>query len=297
MTSGGITTEPKGSEDLGDTVTPISEEKGSLFKGVIASTKQQFLKAYERKIADADELISFANHLSKGKNAISAWDWTFDNDEIVDNTFSKDRILADGNYILFQTKIDADNQTNKLIRYNINTDLLETIEGRSIIFGSIDQMDKIQNDNILEDDFGQTVSKTEFMDTLNIKVLLRNDKFVLAGPTMSDINVNLDDSNVNTDNTNESTGSDESNYKVGQTYSLYCAAAYGTLTWSSSNTDTVSIINTNGQYCTIKCLKEGTVTIIAYVHSSELLYDPVLKIFIRQPKIEDYVHYDLNIRN
>ncbi|KUO72991.1 MAG: hypothetical protein APF81_23840 [Desulfosporosinus sp. BRH_c37] len=290
-------TEQKGSEDLGDTVTPISEEKGSLFKGVIASTKQQFLKAYERKIADADELISFANHLSKGKNAISAWDWTFDNDEIVDNTFSKDRILADGNYILFQTKIDADNQTNKLIRYNINTDLLETIEGRSIIFGSIDQMDKIQNDNILEDDFGQTVSKTEFMDTLNIKVLLRNDKFVLAGPTMSDINVNLDDSNVNTDNTNESTGSDESNYKVGQTYSLYCAAAYGTLTWSSSNTDTVSIINTNGQYCTIKCLKEGTVTIIAYVHSSELLYDPVLKIFIRQPKIEDYVHYDLNIRN
>jgi hypothetical protein len=365
-------------------------EGAESFKGIIASTKNQFKLAYGKEVTDTDGLIAFGNELSNG-NAISIWDAVFDNDDIVGNTFSKDRILADGSYILFQTSKDAENQTDTLILYDINGDTLETVTDRSIDFALLDQMDKIKNDNILEDDFKHTVSKAVFMDKLSIKIILRNDKLQLIGlstilsttPTpTSNIKVtkvnkisvktitlnkssislkqggklqliatitpqNVTDPSVRWISDNKgvasvdadgnitaikagkakitvtsvdgkktaicqvtvtgspvakdsktsktSNGTGGFNYKVGQTVNLYCAAAYGTLEWVSTNTEIVRISSTYQQNCTINCLKAGTATIIAYVHSSELMYDPVLKIMIRQPKTEDYVHYNINI--
>jgi hypothetical protein len=340
--------------------TSSGQKRADILQGIILSTKEQFAASYNRKVNNADELIAYANHLSKN-NAISIWDSSYDCDEIRDNTFSKNRIFADGNYILFQTKADADKQTNTLILYNINTDTLETVTDRSTNFGLLDQMDKHKNDNILQDGLGHTVSRSQFMNTPSIKILLKNDKFELTGVkgangkniTAKKVTINkqsiclvegdhyqltaifipgnVTDQRVIWSSSNNAISSVDkdgnitakkfgkakitattldgkktafcqvtvnrgsNSYKPGQTATLYCAAGYGPIEWVSLNTATVIILSTNGQYCTIKCLKSGTATIIAYVHSYPVLYDSITETFIKDHKIEDYAHYNITV--
>jgi hypothetical protein len=88
----------------------------------------------------------------------------------------------------------------------------------------------------------------------------------------------------------------ETLYEVGQTYTLYTAANYGTNKWASSDTSIVRIINTYGQYCTIECLRPGTAYVTIYVHYTKLLWDPVLKMFVNQPCVDKYYTYTIKVR-
>jgi len=172
---------PLGQKDV--FAATLEEKEYTSFKDIIESTLYQYQLNHDGNPKNADELISYANHLQRGGFAITIWDDLVDNDQIIGNTFSEDRFLADGNYILFQTKDDAERQTDNLIRFDINAIELVNETDRTRNFSLLDQMDKSKNDNILQDGFGNTVSYDAFINTTSKNILLRADSFEIIEST------------------------------------------------------------------------------------------------------------------
>lgn len=89
----------------------------------------------------------------------------------------------------------------------------------------------------------------------------------------------------------------ETLYEVGQTDTLYTAAAYGRNEWISSDTSIVRIVSYSGQYCTIECLRPGTAYVTIYVHYTKLVWDPWLKMLVNQPCVDKYNVYTIKVRS
>lgn len=293
--------------------------------------------------------------------AIAIWDDLYDSDRIYCNFFSEDRIYADGRYILFQSEAAAENKTDELVLIDIIEESVTIAEDRITNFDYLDRMNEIKGDNIIQDSFGQTVSRDKHMDTPSIKFILRNDKFQIVGgidpngPNISVKKVILDIKSISLmqgeqyhlyaiiipyDATKQSVKWSSSNnnvasvdkkgnitpkkvgvatikvtttdgkknavckvtveknpyyYIVGQTAILNCHLADGTLEWVSSDTSKVDIIDTYRQSCTIKCLQEGTATVIVYFTHPKMIYDTLLKRFEIKYIKEDYYHYNITI--
>jgi len=341
--------------------TELDSQRVKGLIGVVSSIKDQYLLSHPNPLEDADELITYANYLSKNV-AILIWDDVFDSDNIVGNTFSNKRYYADGKYILFQAENDVVCQDDTLILIDVIGLSVKKITDRSDIFNILTQIDKGEKFNIVQDTFNQTVSESKFIQNIRIKIKLQTDRFQITGGSdpngekvivkkvILDVKsislkqgeeyqltaivmpydasvqkvkwssgnssiasvdnkgvitakkvgtVNIQVTTVDGNKTFKCKVSVKKNpnyYSVGQTATLNCAGKYEGITWTSSNTDVVRIIDTYDQTCTIKCLKEGTATVIAYVDSYEYYYDPIYELIDRELVREDYVHYEIIVK-
>lgn len=325
---------------------------------VLSSVKNQYFMSDHKPLNNADELITYANYLCRG-DAILIWDNVLDHDGILGNTLSEDNYYAVGRYILFQTKVDAACKNDTFIIIDINEPSVKKITDRSDVFNILTKMDNgIKNDQV-QDTFNQTVSRSKFMGNTRIKIILRKDRFQINGgsdPNGKKVNVNkviLDEKSISlkqgekyqlvaivmpydayvqqvkwsSDNSAiasvDSTGNirakkvgttnikvstvdgnktfrckvivkkNPNYYIVGQTASLYCAKQFEQIYWASSNTDVVEIIDKYGQTCGIKCLKEGTATVIVQGDSYKYYYDSKYKLVCRKLEREDFVHFEI----
>lgn len=325
---------------------------------VLSSVKNQYFMSDHKPLNNADELITYANYLCRG-DAILIWDNVLDHDGILGNTLSEDNYYAVGRYILFQTKVDAACKNDTFIIIDINEPSVKKITDRSDVFNILTKMDNgIKNDEV-QDTFNQTVSRSKFMGNTRIKIILRKDRFQINGgsdPNGKKVNVNkviLDEKSISlkqgekyqlvaivmpydasvqqvkwsSDNSAiasvDSTGNirakkvgttnikvstvdgnktfrckvtvkkNPNYYIVGQTASLYCAKQFEQIYWTSNNTDVVEIIDRYGQTCGIKCLKEGTATVIVQGDSYKYYYDSEYKLVCRKLVREDFVHLEI----
>ena len=222
-----------------------------LFYSLMDSIKEQYKLSHYGKPKNTDELIAYADHLAS-RDAIPIWDDVLDEDRIIGNTLSKDRLLADGDNILFQTKADAENRTDGFLHFIMSENRLENMTERSEIFSLLDQMDKIKNDDILQDGFSHTVSRDAFMNNTGIKVLLRTDKFELAGLPVPVSAIRINAKNVQ--------------IKAGQSYRITATitpnnAGNKELDWSSSDDGIARVDKLDETSATIIAEGEGMCTI------------------------------------